>query len=119
MPEQINYLFEGRMLGQVMYVVSGIDKLAFVSIYVAYARLGGNYSFEASLGYVGFTRHLPVPFSLNGGIEIILDLGSEFKNRTRVQSCQRSAHLRRQHGCDYQWDFDIDNGPRSNEFIRL
>ncbi|PYT09702.1 MAG: hypothetical protein DMF60_02045 [Acidobacteria bacterium] len=24
-----------------------------------------------------------------------------------------------QTGCDETWDFDIDNGPRSNEFIRL
>src|SRR6185295_3344420 len=87
------------MLGEIVNVVSGIDKLAFISVYIAQARLGGNYSFEASLGYVGFTRHLPVPLSRCIGMAILILFYSIFisKNRTRSHACQRTAPLRRKH----------------------
>jgi hypothetical protein len=66
------------MLGEVMDIVSGIDQFAFVSIYIADARLRGDYSFKSSLGYVGFTRHLSTPIRL-GGIEIFLIPSSIFR----------------------------------------
>src|SRR4030095_13777456 len=62
-PQEVDDLFKGCVVGKIVNIVPAVDKPAFQPIYIADSRLCGYYPLQTGPGYIGFTRHLrSIPF---------------------------------------------------------